>query len=273
MNMPLINCPNCGKEISDKANVCPRCGMQMNEEAEKEVIEELKCADCGTVLESGTEVCPNCGCPVETEQNEISIEEPQKVAITSINIPLFKKKGFWVAIVFAIVALCAAVFGVKIYKDSAAEKYANTYYNNMELVSSSMLVGASTAEEAGGLIHDVWYNTIYDKYESETSEYTSGTSDFNEALAKLFADPDFQSKIESIKSNQGTVNGYMKSLKSPPDEYKDAYEDLKEYYDAYVEFTNLVINPTGSLQTYTSNFNNADSNVLNCYKKMNLNFN
>ena len=27
--MALINCPNCGKTISDKAEVCPHCGMQM----------------------------------------------------------------------------------------------------------------------------------------------------------------------------------------------------------------------------------------------------
>lgn len=27
--MALINCPNCGKTISDKAEVCPHCGMQL----------------------------------------------------------------------------------------------------------------------------------------------------------------------------------------------------------------------------------------------------
>ncbi len=29
--MALINCPECGKEISDKANACPNCGCPINE--------------------------------------------------------------------------------------------------------------------------------------------------------------------------------------------------------------------------------------------------
>lgn len=28
--MALINCPECGKEISDKANACPNCGYPIN---------------------------------------------------------------------------------------------------------------------------------------------------------------------------------------------------------------------------------------------------
>lgn len=273
--MPLINCPNCGKEISDKALACPQCGMNIIKEDENKDIEELICTDCGAILEKGMDVCPNCGCPVESQNGDLknsADEKPQNVAITSINISLFKKRGFWISIISVIVVVLAIIGGIKKYNNSQAEKYAKTYYENMQAASSTMLLGASTAEEAGGLIHDVWYNKIYDKYESKTSKYTSGASDFNAALAKLFADSDFQEQIDSIKSNQSLVNDYMKDLKSPPDEYKDAYEDLKEYYDSYVEMTNLVVSPTGSLQTYTSNFNDADSKVSNCYKKMQLNF-
>lgn len=135
-----------------------------------------------------------------------------------------------------------------------------------------MLTGASEAETTGGLIHDVWYNAIYDKYDSKTSKYTSGTSDFNDALKKLFADEDFKKQIENIKTNQNTVNGIMKDLKNPPEEYQEAYDDLRTYYDAYIEFTNLVISPTGSLQSYTSNFNDADSKTVNDYKTMQLHF-
>ena len=54
-----------------------------------------------------------------------------------------------------------------------------------------MLNGASQAESAGGLIHDVWYNTIYDKYDSTTYKYTNGETDFNDSLKNLFSDKDF----------------------------------------------------------------------------------
>ncbi len=30
--MALILCPECGKEISDKAKACPNCGMPLSEE-------------------------------------------------------------------------------------------------------------------------------------------------------------------------------------------------------------------------------------------------
>lgn len=28
--MPLINCPECGKQVSDKAPTCPNCGFPLN---------------------------------------------------------------------------------------------------------------------------------------------------------------------------------------------------------------------------------------------------
>lgn len=133
-----------------------------------------------------------------------------------------------------------------------------------------MLTGASTAEEAGTLIHDVWYDTIFDEHNADTSKYTSGNSDFNDSLSELFSDEEFQDKIASIKSNQATVKELMQELTNPPAEYEEAYNTLKDYYDAYLELTNLAISPTGSLQSYTDDFNEADSNVLKYYNAMDV---
>ena len=33
--MALIKCPECGKEISDKANACIHCGYPLNEQKEE----------------------------------------------------------------------------------------------------------------------------------------------------------------------------------------------------------------------------------------------
>jgi hypothetical protein len=30
--MPLINCPDCGKEVSGKAKTCPNCGRPINKD-------------------------------------------------------------------------------------------------------------------------------------------------------------------------------------------------------------------------------------------------
>ena len=47
-------------------------------------------------------------------------------------------------------------------------------------------------------------------------------------------------------------------------------ETIKEVYDAYTKLTNLATSPSGSLQTYSENFNAADSEVVNCYEAMQM---
>ena len=80
----------------------------------------------------------------------------------------------------------------------------------------------------------------------------------------------YDSKVSSIEDNQDTVNALMKKLKNPPDEYKDAYDAVSDLYDAYISFTNCATDPSGSLQTYSSTVNDADTNTLNAYKALEL---
>lgn len=44
--MALINCPECGKEISDKAASCPNCGNPMNTHADNSEKEHIRCPKC-----------------------------------------------------------------------------------------------------------------------------------------------------------------------------------------------------------------------------------
>lgn len=50
--MALISCPECGKEISDKAFACPHCGNPMNPQSQKvqqpQQEEYLCCPKCGS---------------------------------------------------------------------------------------------------------------------------------------------------------------------------------------------------------------------------------
>ena len=68
--MALMNCPNCGKEVSDRAKACPQCGVVLQVEDDTAVDEKKKyCPDCGTESSSDTETCPNCGCPIADDDN------------------------------------------------------------------------------------------------------------------------------------------------------------------------------------------------------------
>ena len=262
--MVLIKCPNCGTDVSDKAKQCPNCGEILQTQKIAKV-----CEECGYELDDNVTICPKCGCPVPESEEEKKTRKKKKITISVI------------AILVVILAIIAIVCVINITNQKKAEEAAaaveaarvqaaNDYASNLELASFTMLTGASTAEEAGTLIHDVWYDTIFDEHNADTSKYTSGNSDFNDSLSELFSDEEFQDKISSIKSNQATVNELMQELTNPPAEYEEAYDTLKNYYDAYLELTNLAISPTGSLQSYTDDFNEADSNVLKYYNAMDV---
>lgn len=162
-------------------------------------------------------------------------------------------------------------------KKKATEKYAQRveeYSDNLKLATVTMLTGASGTESSANLIKQVWYNAIYEKRDDKTDKYTRTkgyfVSDFNDALGNLYADSSFSSMISSIEDNQDTVNALMKKLKKTPDEYKDAYDAISNLYDAYISLTNCATDPSGGLQTYSSTFNDADTNMLNAYKAMEL---
>ena len=72
----------------------------------------------------------------------------------------------------------------------------------MKYVSYAMLDGAIKAENAGNLIKSVWYNTIYEKRDTETDKYTMKNckfvDDFKDVLSNLFADDNFVNSISEI---------------------------------------------------------------------------
>lgn len=268
--MALINCSSCGKEISDKALVCPGCGFKFEEKTNASEVKSILCDECGHEILDGCDICSNCGYPVIKEQSEN--ESPQKVELTAVNLPIRKKiskKNKIIAIVVAVVVLVASTIGFIV---KGNEK--NIYYDNLESATNLMLSGAADAEETCNLIKSVWYNTIYEKRDSKTDKYTrngySFNDDFNDSLRALFADETFQEQITEIENNQDSVSRLMKELQNPPEEYREAYQAIKKLYDSYIELTNLAANPSGSLQTYSNNFNSADNETVQNYETMKL---
>lgn len=51
--MAIIKCPECGRQISDKAPTCPSCGVEIAGKI-------TKCPQCGEIYFSSMEMCPNC---------------------------------------------------------------------------------------------------------------------------------------------------------------------------------------------------------------------
>ena len=267
--MAMTTCPNCGEQISDKAKKCVHCGTVLIQEEKK------CCPDCGQELEGGVATCPKCGCPIE---NAVETETvPQKVEVTGVKITKKLKKIIVIAALVISVVLIIAAIGVQTSKKNAAaraQKQGEEYSTNFNLAALAILSGASDAETCGNLTKQVWYNAIYEESDSTTDKYTKPSgyfvSDFNEALQNLFSDISYKNRITDINENKETVNSLMKKLKNPPEEYKDAYDSITKLYDAYISLTNLATSPTGNLQTFSENFNDADSKTLNCYNALKM---
>lgn len=74
--MALINCTECGKEVSDKAANCPNCGAPINNYTNKKF-----CYHCGEHIDRDCVICPKCGKQVA----ELSNHVPDKNIIINNN--------------------------------------------------------------------------------------------------------------------------------------------------------------------------------------------
>ena len=214
----------------------------------------IKCPDCNKEISEKSKKCIHCGCPINSKKS--------------------KKKKICISII-AIFIISLFVGGLCIYNYFSKEHKKNEiemYQIDLENISSDILSGAAEAEDCGNLIRDVWYNSIWKEDDSETDKYTKKNGkfneDFNDSLSALFSDEDFSKKIESIKNNRSEVKEQMKDMKNPPEEYEEAYDALKEYYDNYLALTNLCIDQSGNYNKYSSDFSDADNAVSNGYNKL-----
>ncbi len=239
--MALINCPECGHEVSDTAATCP-----------------------------------HCGCAISQQQTEEKTKKKKSIS----------KKKLIIIISSIIVALIIVAVGALLIKQHAdnvekeriqkesqkKQEREESYKSNLDLVSYSMLDGASKAEELGNLTHDVWSNAIFEEHDKKTDKYTikngKFVDDFNDAIANLQSSKSYQKKSEKIETNKELVNDLMKKMKNPPAKYSKASKVLEEYYDSYISLVELALSPTGNLNSFTESFNEADSEVLKNYNKM-----
>lgn len=212
------------------------------------------CPKCGFFIEDGDLFCNHCGARVGVA--------PRKS----------KKKTIIIVIVVAIVALL--LVGVKLVYDAVARA---NYMYDAEECAYLMLDGCVDAETACNKIVAVWNNSIWQTDDPETNQYTTDEDgyfydDFNDALESLFSDKSFQKDISEISDNLYDVNQKMKGLQNPPKGCERAYQQLSDYYDEYYNLMNCALNPTGSLSTFSDDFNDADDKSVKLFNKLMLNF-
>ncbi len=275
--MSIIKCSNCEKEISDKAKECPQCGQPVILDTPvQEEVTPILCEECGIEIPEGMDACPNCGLPAPVKE-ETAEEAPQNIEDTGTNPPQVTrnpKKLMFIAVGALLIIVIAFFVGNSIHQKNKAAQLSKEYEAMLESAASTMLDGAVVAEDVGNLVKSVWYNAIYEEADPETDEYTRPNGyfvdDFNDALNNLFSSTAFNFMVYAVESNQEQVTELMKDLRNPPDEFEDAYDAIKELYDAYNALTNLVTDPSGSLTSFSQSFHEADTELANCYNAMKL---
>lgn len=102
--MALINCKECGKEISDMAIACVHCGCPVKVEENK-----IICKECGIEKSDDSSICKNCGCPIDNSkvqmQNIDDIEESEIISILldKKKLKIFKMIYLILGIIFMLV--------------------------------------------------------------------------------------------------------------------------------------------------------------------------
>jgi hypothetical protein len=119
---------------------------------------------------------------------------------------------------------------------------------------------------------NVWRNTIYDEYDSETAKYTHPNGfcndDFNDSLALLYSDPEIIAVIATIERNQESVKALYRALQNPTDEFKSCYDVVDKLYSAYYNFTNMAVSPSGSYNSFSDAFSEYDTLFVELYNKL-----
>lgn len=249
--MALINCPNCNKEISNKAKFCVGCGYQLINDID--TVKTMNCPECGVVADGMTDACSNCGYPL----NLFELKDNEK----SKNKSIFNKKWFWVSVICFVLLISIVLF---VSNNARTENY------NIEICTAvdEIMAVSADAENVGNQICSVWNNAIWDKNNENTAKYTSTAKDFNEALSNLFADEEFTGKITAIRNKQTEIDIYLGKLKNPPEKFEDAYDDFKELYYAYSNYVDFVILCNGSYNTYTEDLSKKSSALMESYREI-----
>lgn len=66
--MALIECPECGRDVSDKSDKCPECGFPIYLKV-NEGFKKIKCSYCGAVNDHYRFKCAGCGAVLEKEES------------------------------------------------------------------------------------------------------------------------------------------------------------------------------------------------------------
>lgn len=174
-----------------------------------------------------------------------------------------KKSKTIAAVVAAVAVLLVVVIGAGV----ASVNGFNEYRSDMFAARQLMLEGGAEAEDVCNDVSNIWYSAIFYDYSFEWDDeyYDYYSDDFNTAIALYYLDDPAIASVSTIESNQQDVKEAMAALSNPSEEFESAYESLEELYSAYLELTNLALEPEGNYTSFNEAFSSADNEFMEHY--------
>ena len=270
--MALISCPECQKEISDKAANCP-----------------------------------NCGCPIVAE----TVNTQKKDERGTTNPKRSKKKNIFIlfgALLFVAVALVSIYMYTSYQKKQeelatqaeqqlvqAAEARTQEAFDTAKTAYAALNKAANSVISVMDTVYGAWHFGIFDADDSNYTNVVSNLaktgnlseSDINSGVRALAKDYDKifsvllamtgddafsycvivvnkayeeNSTFYSIKTNIESANTALKTMTADFDDYKH-YPALKEFYATVSAYAAFAQNPTGSFQQLKDTINDYENSI------------
>lgn len=222
----MIECPECGQKISDKAPTCPNCGVEIAGKV-------VRCKHCGGVYLSEYEKCPNCN----KQQNNIQATSDNIGKQRQGNTKK-KKNSLQPYIITIIVALMIAAAGLYIYKSKRSEKEQQAYemamkstdpillrnfLNNFSDASQEHIDSIQARLDMLNMIDEEWENVKATKSKIALQDYLAKYPSTNHKaeIDNLLDSIDWQ---QALKSNNNDM--YQQYINDHP--YGKYAEDARE---------------------------------------------
>ncbi len=270
-------CESCGSPLSAEEKFCPRCGRPTevlaapvsqtapNNISTPPLALGSSCAFCHAPLGAEEKFCPRCGRPAGmpvgvpfVPSNQKPKKNNKKVIIISVSIA---------AAVLILAAVAVAVGVVIVANNARAAEEARIaaieeYVDDVEQFGYQILDSCAKLEDIGNEMQDCWYDYVY----NHQTKYASPREAVDDAYDALSSDvADVKSAYPGFKTDYNLLMNTLPDQTDDLIEIQDAVEDL---YEAYDDFYDCILNPTGNYSAFSSKFSDTDEAFLDKFENL-----
>ena len=248
--MAIINCSECGNQISDKAKKCIHCGKVFEENTTE--LNEMICEECGNTIPESSKECPNCGCPISSKPKfEFKLTKKVKIILCSI--------------IGVIVIACV---GTAIYNSTPVQNYVA----EVEQDRAALKASETAFKEAKEAEKNNDYELAIKKYKAvikEDKSYKKAQDKIAELQDtyknQLLSEAENYAQNKKYKEAIQNVDKVISTLGSTDEltELKQKYTDLKASQYAKVVVTDKTVTPKNTSNWIFSNYVNLVFDITN----------